>query len=90
MRAAITSPRMNERQVRKGEEKMKTKTNIKAGGVMLNHNATLLSNITKSKGLKVKTNIKAGGSMLNHNEVLINDDVKSRGLKDKYQHLQVT
>jgi hypothetical protein len=34
---------------------MKIKTNVKAGGVLLNHNQTV------SRGLKVKTNVKAGG-----------------------------
>jgi hypothetical protein len=43
---------------------MKTKTNIKAGGTVLNHNETLV------RGLKVKTNVKAGGTQLNHNETL--------------------
>ncbi len=45
---------------------MKTKTNIKAGGIGLgNHNETLV------RGLKVKTNVKAGGISPNHNETLV-------------------
>ncbi len=38
---------------------MKTKTNVKAGGLMMNHNQS---------GLRVKTNVKAGGLILNHNQ----------------------
>jgi hypothetical protein len=47
---------------------MKIKTNVKAGGVRLNHNQTA------ARGLKVRTNVKAGGSM-NHNRTV------ARGLK---------
>ena len=38
---------------------MKTKTNVKAGGVRTNHNQT---------GLKVASKVKAGGVRLNHNQ----------------------
>jgi len=38
---------------------MKTKTNINAGGVSLNHAQT---------GLATKTGVKAGGLSLNHNQ----------------------
>ena len=34
---------------------MKIKSNVKAGGLFLNHNQTV------SRGLKVKTGVKAGG-----------------------------
>ena len=41
------------------------KTNIKVGGLRMNHNETV------AKGLKVKTNVKAGGiTGGNHNETL--------------------
>ena len=53
---------------------MKVRTNLKAGGVQLNHNETLV----RAKGLKVKTHLKAGaGAILipvtNHNETLVRD-----------------
>src|SRR5262249_45986496 len=41
------------------ETVMKVQTNVKAGGLSLNHNA--------AAGLKVKTNVKAGGRQLQHN-----------------------
>ncbi len=44
---------------------LKVKTNLKAGGILRNHNETLV------RGLKVKTNIKAGGIRGNHNETLV-------------------
>ena len=37
---------------------MKIKSNVKAGGIHLNHNQTV------SRGLKVKTNVKAGTIVL--------------------------
>jgi hypothetical protein len=54
---------------------MKVKTNVKAGGHMLNHNEALGRGAGKAPqgkapGLKVKTNVKAGGVWLNHNEAL--------------------
>ena len=48
---------------------LKVKTQIKAGGIRLNHNETLLRK--QAKGIKVKTQIKAGGLHLNHNETLL-------------------
>jgi hypothetical protein len=58
-----------------GEELMKIKSNVKAGG-WTNHNQTA------ARGLKVKTNVKAGGigipqGSINHNQTV------SRGLKVK-------
>ena len=45
---------------------MKAKTNVKAGGHMINHNQmmvreTAVRDAARAKGLKVKTNVKAGG-----------------------------
>jgi hypothetical protein len=50
---------------------MKTKTRVRAGGVQLNHNETLVRDV--SKGLKVKTRIRAGLIAANHNETLGRD-----------------
>ncbi|HEV8715554.1 MAG TPA: hypothetical protein VGX03_22350 [Candidatus Binatia bacterium] len=52
---------------------MKVKTNLKAGGIYINHNETLVRNIPQARGLKVKTNLKAGGISQNHNETLVCD-----------------
>ena len=41
---------------------MKIKTNIKAGGIALNHNQTV--------GLKIKSGVKAGGISMQHNREL--------------------
>jgi hypothetical protein len=40
---------------------MKTKTHVRAGGLMMNHNETLMQDSSRAKGLKVKTHIRAGG-----------------------------
>jgi hypothetical protein len=60
---------------------MKVKTQVKAGGLNLNHNQTLLRNRVrttagsrpqgKRQSLKVKTQVKAGGLALNHNQTLV-------------------
>jgi len=50
---------------------MKIKTNVKAGGMPLNHNQTA------ARGLKVKTNVKSGALTQNHNQTA------TRGLKVK-------
>ncbi|HEX5735524.1 MAG TPA: hypothetical protein VF131_22045 [Blastocatellia bacterium] len=47
---------------------MKVKSNVKAGGLNLNHNQTINR---KNGGLRVKSNVKAGGFRLNHNQTLI-------------------
>jgi hypothetical protein len=57
---------------------MKTKTHVRAGGIALNHNETLVRDTCQAKGLKVKTRIRAGGIMLNHNESLLSDPRRKR------------
>ena len=42
---------------------MRVKSNVKAGGVKLNHNQTV-------KGLRVRSNVKAGGISFNHNQAV--------------------
>jgi hypothetical protein len=44
---------------------MKVQTQIKAGGIGLNHNQTLV------RSLKAQTQVKAGGIGLNHNQTLV-------------------
>ncbi|HEU0178935.1 MAG TPA: hypothetical protein VFV58_32115 [Blastocatellia bacterium] len=64
---------------KKGNKSMKIKTNVKAGGINLQHNQTM------ARGLKVKTNVKAGKNVPcpiitcgdNHNQTV------ARGLKVK-------
>lgn len=60
---------------------MKTKTQIKAGRVVANHNETLVRDNAKAKGLKVKSQVKAGRIITNHNETLMRD--RAKGLKAK-------
>jgi hypothetical protein len=50
---------------------MKTKTRVRAGGVMFNHNETLVK--AAPMGLKVKTKVKAGALTTNHNETLVQE-----------------
>jgi hypothetical protein len=38
---------------------LRVKTHVKAGGITMNHNQTLV------RGLKVKTDVKAGGVIIN-------------------------
>ena len=45
---------------------MKVRTNVKAGGMQLNHNQTM----TSPRGLKVKTRVKAG-KIRNHNQTMV-------------------
>jgi hypothetical protein len=49
---------------------MKTKTNIKAGICVIQHNETLVRRAVK-QGMKVKTQIKSGIISANHNETLV-------------------
>ena len=46
---------------------MKVKSDVKAGGLNLNHNQTVSRG---SKGLRVKANVKAGGWRINHNQTI--------------------
>jgi hypothetical protein len=55
---------------------MKTKTNIKAGGLAMNHNETIVRDVPQARGLKVKTNVKAGGLAMNRNETLLRDGTR--------------
>jgi hypothetical protein len=55
----------------KERTRMKIKTNIKAGGISMQHNQSM------ARGLKIKSNVKAGGISLNHNQTML------RGLKVK-------
>jgi hypothetical protein len=50
---------------------MQVKTRVKAGGLAVNHNETLVRAQQPATGLKVKTRIKAGGLSANHNETLV-------------------
>ena len=51
---------------------MKTRTNVKAGGLRFNHNEKQVRDSNHAAGLRVKTQIKAGGFTLqNHNEKLL-------------------
>ena len=52
---------------------MKTKTRVRAGALIKNHNETLgRCDAAKGQGLKVKTHVRAGGVRgLNHNETLV-------------------
>ena len=53
---------------------MKTKTRIRAGSLIRNHNETLVRDVAKGQGLRVKTHVRAGGiRMTNHNETLVAD-----------------
>jgi hypothetical protein len=46
---------------------MKIKTKIRAGGVSLNHNQTLV----RVRRIKIRSGIRAGGENLNHNQTLV-------------------
>lgn len=57
---------------------MKVKTHLKAGGLAMNHNETLVRAPRPTQSLKVKTHVKAGGIALNHNETLVCDTPRKR------------
>jgi hypothetical protein len=51
---------------------------VKAGGMPLNHNQTLVRDRGPHQPLKVKTHVKAGALSLNHNQTLVCDPAKRR------------
>jgi hypothetical protein len=57
---------------------MKTKTRVRAGGIHLNHNETLVRDSAKGTGLKVKSRVQAGALTSNHNETLVRDARRQR------------
>ena len=57
---------------------MQVKTQVKAGGVWLNHNQTLVRDRVPRQPLKVKTHVKAGGLTANHNQTLVRDPAKRK------------
>ena len=57
---------------------MQVKTNLKAGGISINHNETLVRAPKPAPSLKVKTNLKAGGISMNHNETLVRSTSRKR------------
>jgi hypothetical protein len=57
---------------------MQVKTQVKAGGIMINHNQTLVRDHVPRQPLKVKTHVKAGGIMFNHNQTLVRDLAKRK------------
>jgi hypothetical protein len=57
---------------------MKVKTRLKAGGMSLQHNETLVRAPSQAKGLMVKTRLKAGGIQLQHNETLVKGTPRKR------------
>jgi hypothetical protein len=64
---------------RLGGAPTRMKTHVRAGGINLNHNETLVRDTGKVKVLKVKTHVRAGGIRLyNHNETLVVDTRRRR------------
>jgi hypothetical protein len=57
---------------------MQVKTRVKAGGVTLQHNETLVRATGQVQGLTVKTRVKAGGYAVNHNETLVRATPRQR------------
>jgi hypothetical protein len=47
------------------------KTHVKAGGISMNHNETLVRAPRPAASLKVKTHVKAGGLHVNHAQTLV-------------------
>jgi hypothetical protein len=57
---------------------MQVKTQLKAGGRVLNHNQTLVRDQPPRQPLKVKTKVKAGVLTANHNQTLVRATAKPR------------
>ena len=57
---------------------MQVKTQVKAGGRLINHNQTLVRDPGPRQPLKVKTQVKAGALTTNHNQTLVRDLAKRR------------
>jgi hypothetical protein len=49
---------------------MRVRSNVKAGGVQVNHNQTINR---EKKGLRVKSNVKAGALTDNHNQTVVRE-----------------
>jgi hypothetical protein len=63
---------------------LRVKTHVKAGGLAVNHNETLVRGPRPTARLKVKTHVKAGGTM-NHNETLVRTARPAASLQVKMQ-----
>ena len=50
---------------------MQVKTQVKAGGLPMNHNQTLVRDRVPRQPLKVKTHVQAGRMSANHNQTLV-------------------
>ena len=57
---------------------MQVKTQVKAGGRVLNHNQTLVRDQAPRQPLKVKTHVKAGALTANHNQTLVRAPAKRK------------
>jgi len=57
---------------------MQVKTKLKAGGIFIIHNQTLVRDRGPRQPLKVKTKLKAGGIFIIHNQTLVRDQAKRR------------
>src|SRR5262249_10035660 len=74
-----SSPQSTSNSQKKGKKSMKIKTNVKAGGINMQHNQTVV------RALKVKSGVKAGeGPIKNHNQTVakcleVKTDVKAGG-----------
>ena len=63
---------------------MRIKTNVKAGGISLQHNQRL------TRSLKVKSGVKAGGIALNHNQTVTRSLKVKSGIKAGLNFAKIT